>query len=496
MYKLNVADRDSERAALLNQALYRLRKISRQMYLLGPNVGRIGKLPEDFGVRLMSSQDSTVAVDVIDVKRGGEEQADLVALCEGLSEPTLIFVRSPARATEVVRWLTESNVRSDGMPPLADWLAENYHADWALVAGLRQGIALHHGRLPRAVAHHLVAAFNDGYLRFMVCTSTLIEGVNTTAKNIVVLDNKIDRRPYDLFTFRNIQGRSGRMFKHFVGRVFLFNPAPDDPLPEIEIPVLSQPADTPAHLLISMDSEDLTPASRQRIAGDLQQEELPVAILRENAGVDLDAQIALAKSLREGIERFSEVLGWHGFPKWEQLTGVCELLFEHFPNQARRWGAVTPLQLAYLVRNAAAGESPKQLIAGQLDYATKHGRTIDDVVLDILGFYRSGLTFGFPRHLRVLDNIQRHVLPHAGHQAGDYRQYAAAAESSFVDASLAALDEYGIPMELARRIRKWLLRSGEESLDAVLARLRDLDPARLQLSDFECELVAAAKRDL
>ena len=37
----------------------------------------------------------------------------------------------------------------------------------------------------------MVALFNDRHLRFVICTSSLIEGVNTSAKNVVIYESKI-----------------------------------------------------------------------------------------------------------------------------------------------------------------------------------------------------------------------------------------------------------------------------------------------------------------
>jgi hypothetical protein len=496
MYKLSLKQ-DPDRGPLLNRALYKLRKLSDQLYLLGPNVGRLGELPADFEHRFVPSNDSTVAIDVVEVNRSPEERADLVRICRDLDEPTLIFVRSPTRANEVAGWLLEDGIRSVGLADASAWLAANYHRDWVLVDALNAGIGLHHGRLPRAVAHYIVSAFNREGLRFLVCTSTLIEGVNTTAKNIVILDDKIDRRRYDLFTFRNIQGRSGRMFKHFIGKVFLFNPAPVDELPDIEIPIMSQPADTPPDLLLSMDESDLTAGSRKRVAQYLEQDVLPIAVLRNNVGVDPDAQLALAEEFDKDPLGWSERLAWDRFPKYDQLLTVADLMFAFFKETARRWGARSASQLTLLIWRSYLGEAPQALIVQQFEYASKHGGKIDDVVLDVLTFQRNGLTFGFPRSLRTIDSIQRAVLGRAGVRTGDYTQFAGACEGAFAAGPLAALDEYGLPLEVARKLERALVPpGGATDLDIVLERLRRLSTEGLGLTKFELELLRETKEDL
>src|SRR5207248_5704561 len=111
---------------------------------------------------------------------------------------------------------------------------------------------------------YMVRAFNRDVLRFLVCTSTLIEGVNTKAKNVVIYDDKINKSRIDFFTFNNIKGRSGRMMQHFIGHVYLFHPPPEEELPLVDVPAFTQPEGTPDSLLIQLDRDDLTALSKKQ----------------------------------------------------------------------------------------------------------------------------------------------------------------------------------------------------------------------------------------
>src|SRR5260370_26736350 len=166
-----------------------------------------------------------------------------------------MFCRSPKRVTEAAKALLERRIAptSTGLEAAAQWMRNNFHPDWVLPKALRCGIGLHHGKLPRSLAQFVVHAFNDDRISVLACTSTLIEGVNTKAKNVIIFDNVIAREKYDFFTFNNIKGRSGRMFHHFVGRVFLFHEPPTEQLPFVDFPVFTQGADTPESILIQLD---------------------------------------------------------------------------------------------------------------------------------------------------------------------------------------------------------------------------------------------------
>lgn len=509
-YKLSL-EQDPERGELLNQALYRLWKKARQFYLLGPNVGGLVTLPAAFEFRYLPSTDSTVAVDLIHVDTEDGDEATLARLVrDELSGPTLIYCSSPARATEfarvIVGALRDQGRDRDGDEEAADWIAQHYASDWSLVNAIRAGVGIHHGRVPRSLGHWMVQAFNaeDAKLRYLVCTSTLIEGVNTTAKNVVIVDHKLQRKALDLFTFNNIRGRSGRMFRHFTGRVYLFGPEPGGELELVDIPVLTQPDSTPESLLLEVEEPDLTSKSKDRLAPFLAQDQLSLDTLKANPGVDLQRQLDLAETLADNPADWSSVLRWSRplFPEYDQLKAVIGLIWESFPGprQGRRWGPGSASALTYLLFSMRPRDGlfdPATLIESQRSWwvGKDDEKTGDDIVLEVLTFLRNAVGFGVPRYLRVLDTIQREVLGRAGVATGDLRPYAAALEGLFMPAPLAALDEYGLPPEVAGRLQRQLVPSGEEAaLDDVLVRLKALTPD--VLTGFERRLLIEAQRDL
>ena len=63
-------------------------------------------------------------------------------------------------------------------------------------------------------------------MKNIVSKSSIIEGVNTSAENVIIWANKNGRSNLNDFTYKNIVGRGGRMFKHFIGQIFLFEAPP------------------------------------------------------------------------------------------------------------------------------------------------------------------------------------------------------------------------------------------------------------------------------
>lgn len=102
-------------------------------------------------------------------------------------------------------------------------LEKNYTKDWCLVKALKSGIGIHHGTIPKYIQKEMINFFNRGIIKCIFSTTTITEGVNTTAKNMIILSNKKGNKNLLKFDLLNIMGRAGRFSEHFSGRVFILN---------------------------------------------------------------------------------------------------------------------------------------------------------------------------------------------------------------------------------------------------------------------------------
>jgi hypothetical protein len=492
-YKLAPERKDDERCARLNEVFYHVVKSNKQFYLLGPNVQGVSEASSHrLKYRQFFEDYRTVVSEIHHVNPGSDPHLTLRELCRTLKDPTLIFCSSPGSATDVVQALLPSIASSKHVASeAADWVAENYHPEWHFVKALRKGIGVHHGRIPRALAHYVVSAFNSDLIQFLVCTSTLIEGVNTKAKNVVIFDHKIDRKSIDFFTFNNIKGRSGRMGKHYIGHVYLFNAAPSDALPFVDIPAFSQSDDALTSLLLQIEESDLTSRSKKRIEAFRNQEWLNYATLKENAGIDPQGQIEVAEEIRSNPRKYAPILQWRGMPKYAQIYGICNLIWKPF--RCGRLGAgtaVKPNQLGVRIIELHPAPSTKMLIEKYF----AHYDDADKAVQQVLDFLRLWANFHFPQLLRALDRIQKDVFRRLRMPSGDYGFYASRVESFFTDPALVALEEYGIPLEVAKKLSRYL--TPFQGLDEVLEKLRALVLEKTNLSSFEKNLVKDAQDTL
>jgi replicative superfamily II helicase len=196
--------------------------------------------------------------------------------------PALIFVSSPDRANQLGVKLADHGPAIGDGGEFARWIDENFGSGWELAHTIRHGIGLHHGRVPRAVASHLVRLFNSGELPVLICPSTLIEGINTAAKSVLIYDKAINREYFDFFTFSNLRGRAGRLGQHHVGAVYRFNDVPAHDTFEVQAPLFEDFDKAPDDLVVHISDDERTPAITDRLrdlgrALDLNPDELRLA---------------------------------------------------------------------------------------------------------------------------------------------------------------------------------------------------------------------------
>lgn len=358
-YKLDIrkGDDDARRAIELNLCFHKLASKGAQFYLLGPNIHAIQGL-DRHEVHFIPSGFSTVAVDIAHHDTSSSKPERLDKLLEILSVrtgPTLIYCQSANSAASVAEHLILNRVVDPPVAaiPMADWLSENFHFDWIVTKAVRAGIGVHHGSLPRSVQQIMVRLFNEGVVKILICTSTLIEGVNTAAETVVIFDRR-KRRLFDFFTYKNIQGRAGRMGRYFVGKVHVLERPPQEEPFVVEYEVGRQSDQTPMELILQLPEQDLTPDSAERIKDELGRSLLNEDTIRANASVSVEIQNDIAREIAYQLSQGSELYRWSGLRcSHPQLSAVCNLIVGHVrgPRGLADYRVFSGAQLALKLRN-------------------------------------------------------------------------------------------------------------------------------------------------
>jgi hypothetical protein len=140
----------------------------------------------------------------------------------------------------------------------------------------------------------------------------------------------------DHFTYKNIEGRAGRMREYFIGRVFVLESAPSDEAFSVEFPIGTQGPDTPLGLLLELDDGDLTPASRQRLKSLFEKSTLSPETLRANRHTPIEVQERIARQIRTDLVQYENLLRWTRVPSGPELHSVCDLIFDHLESNLLR----------------------------------------------------------------------------------------------------------------------------------------------------------------
>ena len=228
---------EPERSLSLIKLITQMQAKSAQCYFLAPNIDDISQNPFTKGMKLMRFEQHTVVLRHFkEYKKIANDPDNKIARLKELlstlrGHKTLIYVNGYSQLDIVLK--ESSDVKSvvdtgSLLHEFAEWVDKNYIEGSSLAEGARHGIVQHNGRIHRSLAQIIVKLFEDAAdCDVMIATSSLIEGVNTSAENIILWRRKKSNRNLDSFTYKNIIGRGGRMFRHFVGNIYEMEQPPD-----------------------------------------------------------------------------------------------------------------------------------------------------------------------------------------------------------------------------------------------------------------------------
>lgn len=242
VYKLET-DKQNDRVLVLNMAYYYLSKKAKKYVLLAPfikevnDIKKLEKLPVFY-----SSDYSPVVNDVktFNILHEQDRLSECTRILKSLNEndKTLIYfptVNSMYKYINTVIALEPKiqNLVDSDVSLFIEWAKEEIHEDWCLIKALERGYLIHNGQIPMGTRMFQLDYYEQSDLfNKMLCTSTLLEGVNTTAKNIIITKpSRISNSPGDHFSafdFFNLVGRTGRLHQHYIGDAYYIK-SPNDP---------------------------------------------------------------------------------------------------------------------------------------------------------------------------------------------------------------------------------------------------------------------------
>ena len=175
---------------------------------------------------------STLPVGVLHLASspaGLRKRLAFIAAAAGERGGTLVYANTAAESEEVADLISQLLPQAAAPDPelvdLADLARKGVHPSFRLAPRVERGVAFHYGNMPSLLRLEVERLFRSGKIHFLVCTSTLIEGVNLSCRTIVLRGpRKGIGHPMEPHDFWNLAGRAGRWGDEFQGNIICIDP--------------------------------------------------------------------------------------------------------------------------------------------------------------------------------------------------------------------------------------------------------------------------------
>lgn len=198
-------------------------------------VSKVKGRPKEMKLQLLRSPNERVEIGTVVTDIGLDNKTTrlaAVALELGGGEGSLIYETGPTRAEKTALQLMNELARRDPDPKdtslreLSSFIKEHIHPEYQLAGMVVHGVAYHYGRMPSLLREALEASFKQEAtgLKYLVCTTTLAQGINLPARSVFINTPKRGRgENLDPALLWNFAGRAGRLSQDVVGNVFLLD---------------------------------------------------------------------------------------------------------------------------------------------------------------------------------------------------------------------------------------------------------------------------------
>jgi hypothetical protein len=149
----------------------------------------------------------------------------------GSEECSLIFSPTSPTCSKMAGFIADEKLANDSiyLQGLSDYISNTVHPKFTLVDTIKKGVAYHHGKLPFHVRLLIEDGIKQKEIKTIICTTTLLQGVNLPVQNIIIRNPNLFIRKIESSTrlsnyeIANLRGRAGRLLKDFIGRTFILD---------------------------------------------------------------------------------------------------------------------------------------------------------------------------------------------------------------------------------------------------------------------------------
>lgn len=208
---------NDKRIISLNRGYFELVKRSKQVLLLGPFIKDIiferTQLTENITKYITDYSPVYTKINFL------EEKDEFVYSEIENNNAKLIYFNDPHSIYEFCVKLLINVEMEDESNSLTEWCDKYISEKWLPSELLKKGIGIHHGKLPGFIRRYIENLYNSKDIDTILCTSTLLEGINTPTSELIVYDSN----NLSAFRLNNLIGRVGRLNSFQKGMVYLFD---------------------------------------------------------------------------------------------------------------------------------------------------------------------------------------------------------------------------------------------------------------------------------
>ncbi|MFL0135369.1 DEAD/DEAH box helicase, partial [Tenacibaculum maritimum] len=476
---------DKDRSPNLIKAILKLGKKAKQKYFLAPNISNLSENPFTKGMEFFSLDFNTVFLKKYKLyeKINRDENIKNDTLLKILKEKetkTLIYAGTYTNIDKIASLFLRKHKVGDKplLESFSKWLGVNYNVNWDLTSLVKRGTGIHNGRLHRSLSQIQVKLFeeNEG-LNNIISTSSIIEGVNTSAENVVIWMNRNGSSRLNDFTYKNIMGRGGRMFKHFIGKIYILDAPPKEEKTQLDIPF-------PNEILGDLDKEtfksDLTKEQlasiilyqeeMSNILGVKVYEKLKEENVFQSSNMELIKRIAI--SLSETPEEWKG-LGFLNSPRRDEWT---RMLYKIIKLEPSGWDTKHSniVEFTKVLRNNWFKTIPEIL---------KDLEPLDIGLDDFFKLERK-ITFKLSALLTDVNNLQKEILT----ENYDISKFIGYVSNAFLPPVVFQLEEFGLPRMISKKIHKSKLINFHNKELSIHYILKELNRIGIEEIKLKCNL--------
>ncbi len=208
IYKLQASNskeiKTDDRLIYMNKVYLDLIKKSEKIALLGPYINSVSFGKTKLDIVKYYTNFLPVYNQMIVLSKD-ESWLDYIKM-----EKQLIYFSSPGsiyiNIEAILKKVPEDELYKQMYDKEIKYLEKTVSPDWYVVSLLKRGIGIHHGKTPMYLRKFYENEYNKNHIKVLLCTNTLMEGINTPTNSLIVVDD-----PKSAFKLNNLIGRVGRL---------------------------------------------------------------------------------------------------------------------------------------------------------------------------------------------------------------------------------------------------------------------------------------------